>query len=254
MKNIFKKYLAGFIITFIVFLLLLGFTVARYIMAMNSVEKTVTEASTVISEEQASEAGWNIPEIMEKKKEVNWLERQLILAKSDSLNLGISLADSIVQVQLKGTILLQARILKQNPMPFLETINFGAYHYFTKINSISEETATIVKRPVKKVQAPKNENEANEIKHDTIPDPLLVWQFKLDNQLEIVVTGVGFNKDSLIDLEYNKDILKYNTDRLKKDLFPKNYTPTLYLWLNDKDAKAIYRAIPERGKVVFRNL
>jgi hypothetical protein len=177
----------------------------------------------------------------------------LQLAKSDSLNLGINLSDSIVQVQLRGTVLLQAKIQKQIPAKFFEDLNYGTYLDFTKIASVIEEQATIVKRPVKRVQAPKNEDEAAKVKHDTIPDPLLVWQFKLDNNIDVVITGIGLGADSLVANNYNKDIFNYSTEYFKKNLFPKTYIPTLFIWLNDNDAKALYRAIPEKGKVVFRN-
>lgn len=253
MKEILKKYKPGFIAILVVFLVLLVFTVARCVMAINAVNTAVGEKLLVIPNEEIHDAGWNIPEIKEKKKEINWLERQLLLAKSDSLTLGISLNDSIVQVQLKGTVLVQAKMLKQYPEHFFDSLNFGAYHDFTRITTIVDEQSTIPKRPIKKVQAPKNENEVQEIKHDTIPDPLLVWQFSLDNRIDIIITGVGLDKDSLVNVEFKKNMVTYNYNNLKKNLLPKNFTPTLYIWLNDKDAKAIYRAIPEKGKVVFKN-
>ena len=253
MKDILIKYKAGFIITTVVFVLLLAFTVTRYLMAMKTVESAAKEKLAQIPEEEINDAGWNIPEIQEKKKEVHWLERRLQLAKTDSLNLGINFADSIVQVQLRGTVLLQAKIRNQIPAQLFESLNYGTYLDFTKIASIVEEQATIVKRPVKRVQAPKNEDEAAKIKHDTITDPLLVWKFKLDNDIEVVITGIGLNKDSVVEARYNKDILNYSTEHFKKNLFPKTYIPTLFIWLNDNDAKALYRAIPEKGKVTFHN-
>lgn len=253
MKNILIKYKAGFITIGLIFMLLLAFSIVRYIKAMDAVSEAVKEKLDQIPESEINDAGWNIPEIQEKKKEVHWLERHLQLAKSDSLNLGINLSDSIVQVQLRGTVLLQAKIQKQIPSVFFENLNYGTYLDFTKIASVVEEQATIVKRPVKRIQAPKNEDEAAKIKHDTITDPQLVWQFKLDNDIEVVITGIGSGTDSLVTVNYNKYIYKYSTDYFRKNIIPKTYMPTLYLWLNDKDAKALYRAIPENGKVVFRN-
>jgi hypothetical protein len=253
MKHIILKYKVGFITIIVIFLLLLAFTATRYVMAMKAVETAVKVKLAHISEEDINYAGWNVPEIKEKKKEVHQLERFLQLAKSDSLNMGINLSDSIVQVQLKGTVLLQARIQKQIPEHFFETLNYGTYLDFTKIATIIEEQATIVKRPVKTIQAPKNEDEAAKVKKDTISDPLLVWKFKLNNDIELVITGIGSSKDSLVVGNFNNDIFKYSTEYYKKNLFPKTFIPTLYIWLNDNDAKALYRAIPEKGKVTFRN-
>lgn len=252
MNQIFKKYKVGFFITIAVFVILISVTLIRYIMAEKSVQSAINEKKSNFSERDINDSGWNIPEIKQKKKDVHWLEQQLLLAKSDSINMGINLADSIIQVQLKGTVLFQANILKQEPALFFESPDYAAYINISAISRIINEKSTIAKKPIKKVQAPKNENEVTTVKHDTIPVPPIVWQFVLDNDIEVVITGVGLNQDSLLDMHYKNDILKYNLDRLKKNRVSKRYIPTLYIWLNDKDAKAIYRAIPENGKVVFK--
>jgi hypothetical protein len=253
MKELLLKYKAGLITISVVFLLLLAITVIRYVMAMNAVQLAIDEKLLVIPDEEIHDAGWNIPEIQIKKKEINWLERQLLLAKSDSLNLGISLNDSIVQVQLKGTVLVQAKMIQHHPLHFFDSLNYGAYHDFTRIAAIIDEQSTIPKKPIRKVQAPKNEDEVQAVKHDSLPDPLLVWQFSLDNRINVVITGVGLDNDSILNFQYRKNMIDYNLSNLKTNLFPKSYTPTLYIWLNDKDAKSVYRAIPEKGKVVFKN-
>ena len=252
MKDFLIKYLAGFIITIVVLIILSALTIVRYINAGNAVKLAISEKTLNFAETDVNDAGWNIPEIEQKKKEVHWLEQQLMLAKSDSLNLGINLTDSTVQVQLKGTVLLQADILKQLPEYFIESPNYAAYLDFTAISRIVQEQSTSVKRPVKKVKAPKNENEVKEVKHDTVPELPIVWQFVLDNKIEVVITGVGLGQDSLLSMNFENDFLKYNIEKTKANWLPKTYTPTLYIWLEDKDAKAIYRAIPGNGRVVFK--
>lgn len=252
MKELFKKYKAGFIVVVIVTGVLTSFTTVRFIVAQNAVKLAIREKIRGFSENEIKYAGWNIPEIQQKKKESHWLEQQLLLAKSDSLNLGINLSDSIVQVQLKGTVLLQANILKQYPTHFFQSPNYAAYHDISAISKIAEEQSSIPKKPIKKVKAPKNEDEVEEVKHDTTQIPPLVWKFNLNNRIEVVITGVGLNPDSTMNLQYKNDIYKYSVDKIKKNWFPKSYMPTLYIWLDDKDAKAIYRAIPEKGRVVFK--
>ena len=252
MKDILIKYKVGFIITVVVLVILSALTIVRYIKAENAVKLAINEKTLNFAETDVNDAGWNIPEVKQKKKEVHWMENQLLLAKSDSLNLGINLADNAVQVQLKGTVLLQADILKQIPEDFIESPNYAAYLDFTVISKIVQEQSTSIKRPVRKVKAPKNENEVQEFKHDTVPELPIVWQFVLDNKIEVVITGVGLGQDSLLDLNFKNDILKYNFESFKSNFLPKTYMPTLYIWLEDKDAKAIYRAIPGNGRVVFK--
>lgn len=252
MKDIFIKYKVGFIITIAVLVILSALTIARFIKAEKGVKLAINEKTLNFTETDVNDAGWNIPEVEQKKKEVHWMENQLLLAKSDSLNLGINLADSTVQVQLKGTVLLQANILKQIPENFIESPNYAAYLDFTTISKIVQEQSTSIKRPVRKVKAPKNENEVQEFKHDTVPELPIVWQFVLDNKIEVVITGVGLGQDSLLDMNFKNDILKYNIEKLKNNWLPKTYMPTIYIWLEDKDAKAIYRAIPGNGRVFFK--
>ena len=244
--------MVGFIITVVVLVILSAITVVRFVKAENAVKLAIDEKTVNFAETDVNDAGWSIPEIEQKKKEVHWMENQLLLAKSDSLNLGINLADSTVQVQLKGTVLLQANILKQIPESFIESPNYAAYLDFAAISRIVQEQSTSIKRPVRKVKAPKNENEYVEVKHDTVPELPIVWQFVLDNKIEVVITGVGLGQDSLLDLNFKNDILKYNFGKLRNNFLPKTYIPTLYIWLDDKDAKAIYRAIPGNGRVVFK--
>lgn len=252
MKDIFIKYKVGFIATIAVLVILSGIAILRFIKAEEAVKLAISEKTLNFAETDVNDAGWNIPEIKQKKKQLHWVEQQLLLAKSDSLNLGIDLTDSTVQVLLKGTVLLQANILKQYPEHFIESPNYAAYLDFTAISKIVQEQSTSIKRPVKRVKAPKNESEVQKVEHDTVPEAPIIWQFVLNNNIEVVITGVGFGQDSLLNMNFKNDILKYNIEKIKTNWLPKTYMPTLYIWLDDKDAKAIYRAIPGNGRVVFK--
>jgi hypothetical protein len=252
MKDLFIKYKAGFIITILVLVILSAITIFRFANAEKAVKLAISEKTINFAETDVNDAGWNIPEIEQKKKEIHWMEQQLLLAKTDSLNLGINLTDSTVLVQLKGTVLLQANILKQFPENFIKSPTYAAYLDFTAISKIVQEQSTSVKRPVKRVKAPKNESEVQKVEHDTVPEAPIIWQFVLNNNIEVIITGVGLGQDSLLNMNFKNDILKYNIERLKANWLPKTYMPTLYIWLEDKDAKAIYRAIPGNGRVVFK--
>jgi hypothetical protein len=252
MKDIFIKYKAGLILAISVLVILSVFTIVRFIKAENAVKLAISEKTLNFAETDVNDAGWNIPEIEQKKKQLHWVEQQLLLAKSDSLSLGIDLTDSTVQVLLKGTVLLQSDILKQFPEHFIESPNYAAYLDFTDISKIVQEQSTSIKRPIKRVKAPKNESEVQKVEHDTVPEAPIIWQFVLNNNSEVVITGVGLGQDSLLNMNFKNDILKYNIERLKTNWLPKTYMPTLYIWLDDKDAKAIYRAIPGNGRVVFK--
>jgi hypothetical protein len=253
MKDLFVKYKAGFLTIIIVFSLLLIFSVVRYVFALNAVKAAISEQNSNSTDEITTEPGWNDPEIRKMKKEVYWLEQQILLAKSDSISLGFNLTDSIVQVQLKGTVLFQAKIIKQYPARFLESLNYNAYTDFGKIAVITSEYSEFPKKPIKKVIAPKTENEISTVKPDSVIIKRLSWKFNLNNNINVIVSGVELNKDSVLDLRFEDDMIKYRSEQIKNEWLPKSYIPTLYIWINDKDAKAVYRALPKNGKVIFRN-
>ena len=244
------KYKTALLITGLVVVVLTALTLFRVLPAIKAAKST---AQNIVALEQETTAGiaWNNPELQEKVKEIHWLEQQLSLAKSDSLNLWINLQDSVVQVHLKGIVLLESEILKQFPDDFIQSKSFGAHLHLSSATAIVNEVSNLPKKPVKKVKAPKSEDEVVSVSHDTVPLPALFWKFQTENNLEVVITGVKLNADSTQAEIPNKDIFKYRFEAFKENPFPKNYRPTLFIWLNDTDARAIYRAIPEKGKVVL---
>ncbi len=189
----------------------------------------------------------------EIQKEINWLEQQLVLAKSDSMSLGINLRDSLLQVQLKGTVLLQAKILCQKPGNFLEEISPIVYQQlFNTSKTIYAEGANLPKKPIKKVLVSNVAINSGDVNTKEIADPHLFWQFYFSNNIKVVVNGITLNPDSIPAVTVQKDLIKTNlADLLQHPKTPGS--PTLYLWLNDKEAKAIYRALPEKARIIFLN-
>ena len=199
--------------------------------------------------------GWNDEEIQNLYKEKWWLEQQLALAKSDSFSLGINLKDSIVQVQLKGTVLFQAKMLARKPEHSFSRVNEKVYrNLFDEISRIDSSSASIPKKPIKRVTAPKVGSEVPDTKTDTLKENRFYWHFITNKGVEVVINGVQQNQDSTYSkIPVAKDIKSFRIgDGLKKPLQPLNTAP-LFIWLNDQDAKAIYRALPEETKVIFRD-
>ncbi len=188
-------------------------------------------------------------------KEKWWLEQQLELAKSDSFSLGINLKDSTLQVQLKGTILFQARILKQKPQEFFSRANENIYRtILAETSKINYCEANIPKKPIKKVIAPQEGKEVVESKTDTLEVPRLSWHFITNVGVEVVINGVQQNPDSTYsEIPVLKDMMTFRLNNRLHNPFGPKETMLLFLWLADPDAKAIYRALPEKSKVIFRD-
>ncbi len=189
----------------------------------------------------------------EYQKEIYWLEQQLELSKSDSISLGINLSGNIVQIELKGTTLYQAEILKKSPDDFLQFLDGSTYFNFAKASNINKENVNIPKKPVKKMLAPKDEAEAQLITHAVKTDPFIYWDFTTNNHFRVVIIGVPVNADSSFVIRKQRDIQKTRVHDFFQNPLPKSYSPVLYVWMKDMEAKTIYRAIPEKSRILFRN-
>lgn len=198
-------------------------------------------------------AGWENDTIRNLYKDKWWYEQQLAIAKSDSINLGINLYDSIIQVQLKGTVLFQAKILKHSPKQFFGNSDEKLYQMLFKESSrIDSCYANIPKKPIKKIVAPKVGTEVQPHKADSLKENQLVWHFVTNQAIKVSIYGVQENGDSTqkkIDA-----ILPIHriSESLNNPLKPPKTIP-LFLWITDQDAKAIYRALPDNAQVIFRD-
>ena len=112
--------------------------------------------------------------------------------------------------------------------------------------------ANIPKKPIKKVTAPKVGDEARENISDTIKEGPLVWHFFTENEIEVLIFGVQLYDDST-SYRIHNSLKTFRIEQGFYDPFKPEITIPLYLWLDDKDAKSLYRALPEEAKVIFRD-
>jgi hypothetical protein len=232
-------------------LLMLALLVVQLIASSRAVYASLKEMN--LTKENSFTGGWNDDEIRKLKKDILWFEQLLALARHDSISLVIDLNDSVVQISLKGMDLLQTKVLKHYPANFLASAGEATWMHYGKINPIRNEVAGIPKRQVKKIVAFTSSDDASVHSDDQSDEKPLHWKFTTAGNLGVVITGVQISADSSYILQSKKDLLKYRMNEFLKEPFPTSYTPTLYLWLDDRDAKAIYKAVSSKGNVLFRN-
>lgn len=250
LKNYNKLIVLGVLAWLILFVLLLvnsGFSLVK----VNKFNATIQSKESKLH----NGINWEGAELRNLYKEKLWLEQQLELAKSDSFSLGINLKDSIVQVQLKGTVLFQAKIVRQKPSGFFDSSDKETYlNYFAEISRIDSSVANFEKKPIKKVKAPSVGQEPESVKSDTMKNERLHWEFRTTHDIHVVIKGVWMKKDSTgFDVPFKKDVYGYRIRNGMKNTFSIDYNPVLFLWLNDNEAKAVYRALPDNPKCIFRN-
>ncbi len=244
-----KKLIIAAIISW-AFLLLLF--IAVLISRISQADRFVNQLSKN-AETEIQLAGWENDTVRNLYKEKWWYEQQLLVAKSDSFSLGINLYDSIIQVQLKGTVLFQAKLLKYSPEQYFRNSDEKLYRMlFEETLRIDSSIANIPKKPIKKVIAPKVGDDAKENKTDSTKENLLVWHFYTDKEIEVLICGVQQETNS-VSITITDNLQNYRMQEgLSNPFIPKKSIP-VFLWLNDQDAKSIYRALPDNAKVIFRD-
>lgn len=246
------KHKKVFFAVILFFLILLVFLIIRLVSAVHASQKSA-EIFLNFSEKENKTTLYPAGEAHDLAEEIFRLEQKLELAKSDSIHLAINLSDSLVQIHLKGLDLFHSKILYLQPENFLNSVNQTAYRQLAKVSAIKSEVANVPKKPIKKVKASRDGISQSNAKADTIPNLELIWRFTTENNIKVVITGVKIAPDSTFKFNPQKDLLKYKTYGFLDEIIPDEYSPTLYLWLNDSDARSIFRAVPEKGKVLFRN-
>lgn len=231
--------------------LLLIAVIFNLVNSYNAVKALLKE--TDLNNQVKNSPGWNEYEPRQLKKDIFWYEQLLSLAKTDSIYLAVDLKDSLVQIGLKGFNMVQTKILHQRHSDFLTHLNEETYRHFTAVNPMIYEAACIPKRDVKKVIAFSDNEESLDDQKEPASDKPLFWSFTTGSNLRVVITGVKLSADSSFLLQPLQDIVKYRFQEFIREPAPEKYNPTVYLWLCDKDAKAMYRAVPPGGKVLFRN-
>jgi hypothetical protein len=203
-------------------------------------------------ESDKSLEGWDNPGLKDLWKDKFWIQNQIALAKDDSMSLGVNFEDSTMQLLFKGLTLSKCKILYKEPGNFLKDINSKVYEKFfgNPVKIISGEANT-QKKAFRRMKPPTTEDGEPTYLDSIMNDPI-IWNFTTSNDIRFVIHGFDAHNDTAkIVPSFKSDILKFRLQKNKEDRSV--YFPTLFIWMDDKDAKAIYRALPHEARVIFRN-
>lgn len=232
----------------IIFFVLLVLFIVRLIIAVSVAKSSATETETrgdTLSDDLYIR-GWHDTTVGEMIQDIYLLEGLLELAGSDSISLSIDLSDNQVGIQLKGLPLLNSQIIKQFPNNY----NFVSHPGFAGVTFIKSEKANSLKKPVRKIETAGGPSIKNQKPDSSLYRPLL-WKFETGNDMKVIIRGVREKNDSIYRINPVKDLALFFAGEFINDIFPSEYMPCLILWLPDKDAVAIYRAVPEKGKIII---
>jgi hypothetical protein len=199
--------------------------------------------------------------LFEQIRNESYLQTRLRMAASDSIILYINLMDSTISMSLKGVTVYDHRLERFAYSKLFDKIDRSA-----KVNLLSSpliittDTANIPKENYKTVKAPKNEEEAN----------LLTAQIIPDTTREQVAVRLVLENGMIILMEQDPKTIEHNSRSYRKfvssqrrkgwvvlwkDLFSlevPEYHPWIKLYLPPEEVKNIYRALPRNGTVVLK--
>lgn len=188
------------------------------------------------------------------QNEIAFFKAQLSMAKTDSIGLIISIPNNSMALDISGVDVSVAKIINSKFSRSLYAIDHRALTIMlSEPLRITNSVASIEKEPIINKIAQKDTTEASlpDKTQEIIKDEPVYFELTLENELKILViqqeelSKISRFKFSL-DLAVQRAIK--DTKSILKFRLP-DYSPVIQLIVSEKDARAIYRAIPEKGKI-----
>jgi hypothetical protein len=189
-----------------------------------------------------------------------FLKNRLNLASQDSVYLVLNIPDSTISLEIKGVTARLCKIGKMVVSRRVTRINrTDIIEWISTPFTLQAASATIPKSPIVFKKAPKDTLEAQSTSSIPVPP-----------ELNSVFFTLQFDKDLLIDVEQiqpipedDKEIIRNFTVEKRKaiarqalnsvlHLEPPHQELRIMLWLDEADARAIYRAIPHKAQMVVK--
>ena len=203
--------------------------------------------------------------LLPQLKEKAWLESRIEMASKDSIGLAIDLESHVIQLELKGVVIMSSKIRDYSISGFFNKMNGNVYFaMFGSPLTIQQFKSSIAKNPYKVVQAPKDTIAAQAaadaaIKKDSLLDENVFWTVKLNRDFDLNIQGIDSISDSKSKyklgkgFEFERDL--HNIIKSFEHIiqFKKpTYTPEILISIPENEAKAILRALPSHALITIR--
>jgi hypothetical protein len=201
----------------------------------------------------------NHPDLIEVTRR-RQLKQNLLALRKDSIHLIVDLEDSMVGLYINGVTIHSVKTQSFYLDPVLSNLSNRAYlSLFGKAIAISTDTASIVKEPIVVRQAPKDTIEAalNAYKPDTLLQNPAFWLIPLPGDIDLVFSQETDKTpaDEEVRKQFNEFIRsRYDGESFSRFLHWRRSETAVQILvpLPVDDLRAIYRALPQNGKLVLR--
>ncbi len=237
-----------------------AFIIYYSIMSMLGPGRKLSQLKTELATEQTN----NITDLrifsdsayLKLLKEKSYLQSRVTMAGTDSIYLTLNLSDSIINIEISGVVVHEARLSRKKVSKMLTKGNENLIlSMLATPFIIKNEYSTIKKEPVMIKMAPKD---TSEYKPDIMPDTSLTvpvnFIMEMSNGTKIYVyqeEKEKFFSGLKLSLFGLKEKFRVAWSSLKSVVLFKvpEYHPFIKIWVPRSDAKVIYRAIPNNGQV-----
>lgn len=256
--SLFVKKHTGLKIFVIIFcVILLSFTSVYTFLSIGAVRdrmqlaKTQAEGSVVVN-----------PSLIDVMKERAWVESRLLMASGDSIGLSIDLGQHLIQLELKGVVVMKSKIRDYSTSGFFKRMDGNVYfNMFGSPLIIKRFESSIEKNPLKVIKAPSSADQVVSAitPKDSLPKENVFWTVILDRDIELNIQGIDSISESQSKyklgkgFEFRRDLKNIvNSFRHVVKFKKPTYSPEILISIPENEAKAILRALPGNARVTIR--
>lgn len=255
-----KSFKILLIITGLLLLLIISYISTLEILSINiAIDEFNSKFST---QDKTAEYTFNSTSdsaIIAKQFEYAFISAQLEASKSDSISFSINLPDSTANLMIKGVVVHSAKIESLKLSRFVDAVDEAAlFRMLSRPLQVTGHISTIPKVPLMVKIAPKD---TSEYTPDVVPDTTdidavnFIFETNSGIQLYFYESNPRESADGLKQFKFDfRDRVQTGFTLFKSALrFKKpKYQPEIRIKLNKRDAKIIYRALPENASIVLK--
>jgi len=241
--------------------LISAFIIYITVMSLISTSRKISEINENYSYKQVEKTSiderfFTDSTFVEKQKEKAFIQSRIAMAEADSIGLTLNLKDSLAMLEINGVVVHKVRISYMRICKAFNKANsFAVATMLSKPLGILSDTSTIKKVPLQIKIAPKD---TSEFIPDAIPDTSAFepvnYILEMNNGIRIFVYQEELGKSEDVYSQFLFDVADRKNNTLAAFKRMMNFEVPEYrlyikIRLPKKDAKIIYRAIPQNGQI-----
>ncbi len=245
------------------FLLLMGVVFLSYLQ-ITAIKEKIEELNQLADNEKINKDNWiqtTDSAINRVQTEKAFLMAQQEVSRSNSIVLVLNLPDSLAALSIKGLYVHDAKIKDYAIDPIFKAVNpVASMQFFSKPLKITELKSSIKKVPLLIKIAPRDTSEyIPDLQTDTSDIEVVNYVLQTNHGIQLLfneINPVAFSGQSNRKKTGIAENFMHNISQIKNYAQGNkpNYFPQIYISLSRKDAKIIYRAIPDTALLVLKIL